>query len=311
MLIATLPTIRSDSDFRLAENIFGCPAIGSARYNTGGETPLEAKEIITRLARIATSRQKILYVDLEGRQTRVAAWSPFARGCVVLNREFEIELPAQIYFRRAGWCKVVNAEPKQRKLYFESSPTSDYYLGAGQSVHIVAKKFRIPGYLGGRDMEFIDAARSESPNFMLSFIEELADLEEFDAAFGEGRNDPKVVLKIESPKGVEFISKYRRLLGDYRLMAARDDLFLGYLHRRGEILQALKKLVEVDADAIVASRLLTGLERNSEPTLADIEDVFLMHSFGYKHFMFADELSDRIREVARVWEDEIKPNLKG
>jgi hypothetical protein len=315
MLIATLPTVLSDESFRQSNNIFSQPEIEAARYNTGGQTPYTAKEILERLQKIAGHYGKTLYVDLEGRQTRVDLWTPFSQSCVTLNREFEIELPGMIYFRKAGWYEIVNADPLHRKIYFEPrTMPNEYYLGQGQSVHIVARRFEVKGYLGGRDHEYIRAAAELGINsFMLSFVETPEDLAELEESYGSSstaQTTPKTILKIESQKGVGMIRRFRKLVrNNYRLMAARDDLFLGYYDRRGEFLSVLKSIVEIDPEAIVASRLLTGLERGREITLADIEDIYLMSQFGYKHFMFADELSSKIELAVKVWQRQIAPNL--
>ncbi|MBX4205036.1 MAG: hypothetical protein KW788_02475 [Candidatus Doudnabacteria bacterium] len=315
MLIATLPTLKSAADLKLCEEIFSQSLIGAARYNTGGESPYKPAEIVSKLKSISDRYNKTLYIDLEGRQTRVAVWTPFSRNCVQLNRDFCIKLPGMIYFRRAGWCEIVNADPATRCIFFASQTRgSEYYLGSGQSVHIVAEKFEVKGYLGGLDEAFIAAAASLGvTRFMLSFVESLEDIAEFEESYRVSvPNTPTdAILKIESPKGLSMIKKFRTIIqGRFRLMAARDDLFLGYLGRRGEILSALKQITSIDSEAIVASRLLAGLERGQEITLADIEDVALMTRFGYKHFMFADELADKIALVSKIWQKQILPNLE-
>ena len=205
MLIATLPTAVSDESFRIAESIIKHRDIQAVRYNTGGDSPYAAKEILGKLKVIADHHRKILYVDLEGRQTRVAVWTPQSRGSVILNRQFEIQLPGMIYFRKAGWCEIVNADIKNSKLYFRSKQMPDeYFLGEGQSVHVVANKFIIKGCLGGRDHEFVKAAAELGiDQFMLSFVESFDDcleVEELFATFTEPKTNPDSCSKSNHSK---------------------------------------------------------------------------------------------------------------
>src|SRR3989344_1000609 len=159
MLIATLPTFVSAKDLVLSERILRHPLIDGVRYNTGGASPYRAKTILEKLQALAEKHDKKFFVDLEGRQVRIAKWTPFSAGMVVLNRGFEIELPAKIHFRGLGWFDVLNADLKNNKIFFDGGFDSPRdYLGESQSVHIVAKRFNVNGYLGESDYEFISGS---------------------------------------------------------------------------------------------------------------------------------------------------------
>jgi len=302
MLIATLPTFTGTKAQNLSEEILKHPLIDAARYNTGGDSPYAPKQILEILKPIADRYGKILYVDLEGRQVRVARWTPFSRGVATLNRDFTIELPGQIHFRRAGWCDIVNAKPEERKIFFKPHRMrEEYYLGESQSVNVIAKNFEVKGYLQDSDFEYIKTAVELGiSHFMLSFVESIEDISEL-------RDLPKahLVLKIESQKGIEFVKKTpKKTLKKFQLMAARDDLFLSFVDRRSEFLDALKLIVKRDKNAILASKIMSGLlEYSSEVTIGDMTDIVLMNQFGYKHFMFSDELADCFTIAIHDWQE--------
>jgi hypothetical protein len=116
-----------------------------------------------------------------------------------------------------------------------------------------------------------------------------------------------VVLKIESLKGIEFVRRTpRKILKEFQLMAARDDLFLSFVDKRPEFLDALKLIVEKDRKAILASKIMSGLlEYPYEATIGDMADIELMRQFGYKYFMFPDELADCFELTMRNWQEVI------
>ena len=319
MLIATLPTLTGPDQERLSEKIIRHPLIEAVRYNTGGDSPYPPKKILETLKPIAEKYGKLLYIDLEGRQVRVAKGSPQSRGSVTLNRDFAIELPALIHFRRMGWFDAVNAVPEERKIFFKPRKTrEECYLGESQSVHVVAKNFEVQdAYLNGNDFDYISAAIELGiNNFMLSFFEAADDLVEFyEMYYSNGAcpcpPDPRIVLKIESQRGIEFLKNNPpSLFRECQLMAARDDLFLSFFGKRAEFLNALKLIVAKDRNAIVASRILSGLERHDEVTLGDMADIKLMSLFRYKHFMLSDELADCFDIAMQDWQEIIMPIMK-
>lgn len=315
MLIMTLPTLRSAADLTRVEAMLRHPLAGAARYNTGGASPYPPREIVRALALIAKRYGKPLYFDLEGRQVRVARWSPQSSGVVTLNRDFSLTLPARIFFRRAGWFDIVDAEPAKRKVFFVPQRTrGEYYLGESQSVHIVAEDFSVRGYLSWQDRRYIRAAaRTGLSRFMLSFVEQDDDIGEVLEVYrSSARFDapPKLVAKVESLRGLEWVVESQaRAASDVRLMAARDDLFLALVDRRALMLEALRFIVDEDPGAIVASRLLSGFESSGEVTLADMADIALMAQYGYRHFMLSDEFADRFDEALEEWQKVIAPLL--
>lgn len=303
MLIGTLPTLVGDSSFASIKTMIAHPLIGAVRYNTGGDSPHAPADILAEIKRQTDFYGKKFYVDLEGRQTRVARWVPSDQKTLVINRDFDITPPAKVYVRNAGWFDLVAANPAERKIYLDGGPDlGAYYFGEGQSVHIIGGNFAVKGYLGGRDFEYIEVARELGINwFMLSFFEEAADRKQFYSFFPK-RNRPQVGLKIESQRGIDF-ARRGRLLIDERLVAARDDLFLSFGPRPDGIMPVLKEIVRIDSNAILTSKLLQGLQQTGNVTLGDMADLLLMKQFGYKHFMLSDGIAAGFESAIRIWQE--------
>ncbi len=311
MIIGTLPTLVGDSSLALAENMVRHPLISAVRYNTGGDSPFEPLRILTMVKTMTDKYRKTLYVDLEGRQLRIARWTPFESGVVILNRDFSVKPPARIFIRNAGWFDLVAAKSAERKVYIENGPAlRQYYFGESQSVHVIGGDFEIRGYLGGLDFEYIEAAKQLGiSNFMLSFVEEESDLDDFYIHFPRRkRSKMSVVIKIESQKGLTLI-RSRRMRVNEQLMAARDDLFLSFGENPVGIYEALKQIIKVDPNAIVASRILHGFQSTGIVTMGDIADIILMSRLGYQNYMFSDGIAKKFPEAIKLWE-EIMPFMR-
>lgn len=311
MLIGTLPTLVNETALAQAEKMISHPLIASVRYNTGGDSPLEPLTILTKMKELTDRYNKVLYVDLEGRQLRIARWTPFDSGVVILNRDFNVNPPAKIFVRNAGWFDLVAANPAERKVYLENGPDlGNYYFGESQSVHVIGGDFKVVGYLGGLDDEYIKASKKLGIDcFMLSFVEEQTDLDGFYSRFTKKEKSKlSVVLKIESQKSVELI-KNRRMPSNEQLMAARDDLFINFGDNPIGIIEALKKIISTDPKAIVASRILHGFQSSGVVTMGDISDVILMSKIGYKNFMFSDGIAKHFSRAVVIWE-QLVPFLK-
>lgn len=311
MLIGTLPTLISDRSLSLAEKMISHPLISGVRYNTGGDSPFGPEEILSKIKYLTDRNLKKFYVDLEGRQVRIARWTPREANAVTLNRDFSIKPPARIHIRNAGWFDLVAAKPEERKVYIDNGPSiSNYYFGESQSVHIIGGDFKVSGYLGGLDNEYIAATRKLGINsFMLSFVESPEDLKEFYYCFKRQiRSIISIVLKIESQKGIQLIGE-RKLLKNEQLMAARDDLFLSFGDEPSGIFDALARIIRADKNAIVASRILSNFESTGTLTMGDISDVILMAFLGFEHFMLSDGMAKRFDEATDAMV-KIIPQLK-
>jgi pyruvate kinase len=305
MLISSLPPVHQEE---LLRSIIQHPAIEAVRYNTGMSSPYDPYDVIGRILELTKPQGKPLYVDLKGKQLRVAQWATPPYGPIVLNHKISVELPAKVYFRGDDCCElkeVVNGN----EIYVD--PTPKYPVGKGQSVNIIGKNLKIEGGLLDLDHRYIKAAVDQGvQNFMLSFVEGAADVQELEEAIvrhSRGTIMPdmcQIVFKIESVDGVEFVRslKERHFSGKspYRLMAARDDLMIEIgIHA---MMDALRLIVQKDSQAICASRLLMGLEQG-KVSMADLSDIEYMRSLGFRHFMLSDEISrEHASEAAAFWE---------
>jgi pyruvate kinase len=295
MLIATLP---SANKTELVERMYSHPSIDGARYNVGIRTTYTPKAVLTHLKKIAEKHGKKLWIDLKGRQLRITKWADPTYGDIELNRKFEVDLPAKIFFRGNHWSNVVEVD--RNKVVVDPDPKQA--VGAGQAVNIIGSNLRIKGkYLTKRDKQYIEVAKELGiHDYMLSFVEQEKDLTEVRDIDPEAR----LVLKIESPKGLSYVAQDYSPSEDCNLMAARDDLMVNIGENKAEMLKALEWIVKRDPKAIAASHIFTSLSTLGYLTMADISDLRFLHDLGYQNFMFSDDVSHRcFDEAVKAWLD--------
>ena len=304
MLISSLPPAHHEA---LLKTIIAHPLVGAVRYNTGMDSPYSPRETLERFLGYSRPLKKPLYVDLKGRQLRIVEWATLPYGPIILNHKVRVELPARVLFRGDDICDLKEVVDGN-KIYVD--PLPKYPVGRGQSLNILGENVVIEGGLTEVDRAFIkEAAELHIRHFMLSFVESVADIDEFDAEWGGsvGRFSSapvELVLKIESQKGLDFVADATRsTLRRRRLMAARDDLML---HIGGlNMLEAEELLIAKDPRAMCASRLMLGLEQGSV-TLADISDIRMRQLMGYKTFMLSDGTSrNHFEKAIGFWEEYI------
>lgn len=256
------------------------PIVGGLRLNTVMpiKGPLEA--VLERLSSLGQP----LWVDLKGRQLRVveAAVPPFT--AVRLSHRVTVTTPADAFFSDGReYARIVEVDGD--RLILDESPRR--VVGPGESVNIIADDLEIEGTLTPTDHAYLAAMRSVGlKDVMLSFVERPEDV----AEVRELLPDANLVLKIESRRGLDFVSRHGADHG--RLMAARGDLYVEVLqpHR---IVGALRDIVRADPDAIVASRVLASLASDPVPSSSDISDVAFCMALGYRTFMLGDEVCQR------------------
>lgn len=290
MLIATLPPVHQE---KLLREIVAHPSVAAVRYNTGVDSAFSPDETVRRILEVTRAFKKPLYIDLKGKQLRITEWSVPPYGPILLNHKIKADLPAEVVFRGDDRCELKKIVGGCR-IYVDPSPR--HAVGKGQSINILAKNLEIKERLSENDPLYIKAAVDQGVNlFMFSFIESSEDVLSFEKVIREFGGSPdapgsELVLKIESQRGIDFIRKTKFCRGgNYRLMAARDDLMIqiGGL----DMPKALALIAKKDPDAICASRLLQGLEQSGEVTMGDIADLQYMRRLGYRDFMLSDGVS--------------------
>ncbi len=287
MLIVTIPGPQNKAQL---EEISRHPLVDGYRFNTGVRVPYSPLETLERLLDYFGSD---LWVDLKGRQLRIVQWSDPDFGEILLNHEIEVGLPAHVHFRGDDICQITGYSSSQIFVY----PNPKHALGAGQALNIHGSNLIIKGYLTDEDILYLEAAKTLGiGQLMLSFVESANDI----ASVKQYCPDATMYLKIESPKGIEFVrNEYDQTDGKTHLMAARDDLYTN-LESPLEIVPATQLIVKKDPEAIVASRILTSMIRSKEVGLGDVADLCLLHQMGYQNFMFCDSMSSNMDVFQRA-----------
>lgn len=251
------------------------PLVCGLRLNTVMPLRDGPAEALNRLS----SYGQPLWVDLKGRQLRVvgAAIPPYTE--VRVSHRVRVHTPADAYFSDGREHARIAAVDGDR-LILEEGPRR--LIGPGESVNILHPSLEIEGTLTETDRAYLAAMREAGlKQVMLSYVESAADVEEVKALLPGA----EVILKIESPRGLEFARRHGAAHG--RLMAARGDLYVEVVqpHR---IIGAVREVIAADPNAIVASRIFESLSRHPVPSSADIGDAAFLLSLGYRTFMLGD-----------------------
>lgn len=247
------------------------------RFNTVMPLTESREGVLERLAGFGQP----LWVDLKGRQLRVAAPAvpPFTE--VRLSHKIEVKAPVDVYFSD-GRERVEAVAVEGDRLILADGPRR--LVGPGESVNIVDPSLKIEGGLTDSDRAFLAAMKSLGQRkVMLSYVHGSGDIDEVHEALP----DAEVMVKIEDDRGLSFARHHGSELG--RLVAARGDLFVEVL-RPHRIAGALKKIIAADPEAVVASRLFDSLVEHPVPSSADIGDVAFLLEIGYRTFLFGDAL---------------------
>lgn len=271
--IVTLPPYAS-----FAEEVARHPLVAGFRLNTvmplAEETPREA---LSRLARLGPP----LWVDLKGRQLRVAeaAVPPFT--AVRVSHRLRVPTPCDVFFgdgREAARLLAVDGD----RLVLEAGPRR--VIGPGESVNVVHPGLEVEGNLTEGDRAWLAAMREVGlTRAMLSFVEREEDVWELHAEL------PGVtpMLKVESRRGLAFAGRHGGRLG--RLVAARGDLFVE-VREPHRIIGALRDVIAADPDAVVASRIFPTLARTPVPVASEVCDAAFLLALGYRTFLLGDEV---------------------
>lgn len=289
-LIATLPALNNLDN---VHHVFANPNISEVRFNTGAQTPMEAQETMEILLELSNKYQKKLWIDIKGRQLRVAKWADPLYSCIELNHDIEFSHPAKIYFRNDDATYITDVVDGN-KVFVD--PLPKYALGAGQSVNIISKGLKVKGYLTPKDEDYLLLCRKLGvSSIMASFVENVSDLVDIHHILPNA----EIVSKIESLKGIKFITRYKTK----SLMAARDDLYLE-TGENYDMLKHLQTIIRTDPGAICASRIFLSLQKHDTVDFADFADLELMYRIGYRRFMLCDNICNyRFDKAISAWED--------
>jgi pyruvate kinase len=255
------------------------PIVSGLRLNTVMPTSGSLEDLLKRLKDEA--RAGDLWIDLKCRQLRVVGYyvPPYTE--IRLSHKLKVDTPCTAYFDGGKETATVVEVDGDRLITLEGPSR---IVGPGESVNIVEPSLSIDGYLTDTDKKYVEAALKVGiKNFMLSYVESEQDAK----ALATYSSDLKLIAKIESQKGLEYVDKLWNATP--RLMAARGDLFVE-LPKPHDIIKALEKIIKKDPQAIAASRIFGSLAYSLEPSCADIGDLDSLMRLGYKNFMFGDDI---------------------
>nr|MDO8085516.1 pyruvate kinase [Candidatus Sigynarchaeum springense] len=289
-MIEIIVTTAPDASFIPA--IARIDAVSGFRFNTGYSYFKGSKADALSAFKVATGR-KTAWVDLKTRELKLVTATEITPGNQILEINHRVEIsnfPALIYFNEGKKAVEIDQVIDGNKLHVNIPPgRKDFKISFGKGTSFNMPDARVTdGFFTARDVEFVKAARELGMHdYCLSYVEAASDIDEL------LRLDPdaRVIAKIESPRGLQFVaSGYRAVKGKVRLLAARGDMYVE-LDRPHDILAALKSIIDADPRAIGASRLLLSfLEPGSIPSCADICDIGFLFKLGYKSFLLGDEL---------------------
>lgn len=290
VLIATLPSL---NNMEKVQKVFSNPHIAEVRFNTGVQTAYSIEDTLDMLKKLSIKYNKKLWIDIKGRQLRVAKWADPLYSCIEINHRVQISYPAVVCFRNGDRVNITHIKDGNR-LFVDPLPRQA--LGAGQSVNILAKDIVIEGYLTEKDKLYLSACQKMDLHYiMASFVESFDDL----AQILQFLPNAQIVSKIESLKGIDLIEHYNIP----NLMAARDDLYLES-GQSYSMLKHLKTIISRDSGAICASKIFLSLEKRETVDLADFADLELMYNMGYRKFMLCDNICNySFAKAIQAWEE--------
>lgn len=264
-----------------------------------GEKPvwldLKCRQLRVSRGAFYDAPKKPFMIEVEGKKVVLDPSSPKVHGQLktppwtLLEIDHNIELdttkPVRCYMNDGLDSAYVVGVVDGNKLIMLDGPKK--VVGGGESINIMHPSLKIKGYFTDLDVQYIEAGKKNGVNtVMLSYVEGKQDI----LNLYNLNPNAKTVAKIESGKGLEFITDgYVGLADKVTLMAARGDLFVE-VKRPHQILEATRSIVQADENAIVASRLFSSLRHSYSPSCQDISDIGFLMEVGYKRFMIGDEI---------------------
>jgi pyruvate kinase len=259
------------------------PFVNAIRYNSATKTKKSPKKVLDFFK---DNDYKETWVDLKCRQLRVASDSEIPTKPMEITHKISVDTPVEVVFNDGeAYAQLVEIEDGYKLKFDPKTPKTKF--GQGASLNITDDSFEIHGYFTRKDMRYIKEAKKRGMhNYMLSYVEEESDIQEMLKL----DPDAKIVAKIESMKGLEFVKNiYPKYKDKVRLMAATGDLYVE-VDQPHHIKNALEEIIKADPNAIVASRILSSCKNPGKmPECSEILSVNYLVDLGYKAFMLGDE----------------------
>lgn len=264
------------------------------RFNTGAQLKEDLETALTRFRE--NIEPKELWIDLKCRELRIIKTTELTKNnnILELNHKIRVQTPTLLYYNEGNNFlkidKVIDGNKLQIHIPENFPDNFRVTFGKGAPLNIPHNSLVVEDYLTVQDKKFVEAARKLGiHNYLLSFVEQKEDI------FELLKLDPeaKIIAKIESMKGLEFVEyNYEEVKEHVRLMAARGDLYVE-LEMPHQILNALAKIIKADKNAIAASRILeSALNLEKPPNCTDISDLGLLLKMGYRSFLLGDQVCE-------------------
>jgi hypothetical protein len=281
-LLATLwPSFPHYSRFANDERLSGI-RLNSAMLSN----PELDKEIGVIRSQPATSAP--LFFDVKGRQPRIVEVIPNKDHLDLrLNHAIACETPSVVLFKAGLDAAVLDhLEEGGQRLVFRGGPR--YNVLSGESLYVRDPNLKILGDLiiPEEVTKIEKCVKAGFKQWFLSYVEEERDVDQFLELAGK---DAEVWLKIESMKGLQYVSEKFKKRDNLTLVAARGDLYVE-IDKPHQIASALRLIVAKDPLACVGSRILLSVSESPVPSCADFIELEWLHDIGYRRFMLCDEI---------------------
>ena len=267
-------------------SVFSNPRITRVRFDTATISMYTPEEAVCILNDYAHKLNKILWVEVKGRQLRVVKWTDAFNNSIEINRKIQVKLPAQVVLPGGEKVNIIMVE-NGSVLYVDPIPNG--VLKTGQTVQILARKLDVlDGYLTEEDKHYLDVCNNAGiKNIIASCVENQSDVDEILSYVP----DAQILPRIESKNGIKLV-KFRQLINSVGIMVDRENLYL-QLMQSYEILDFLRLLISKEVNAVCAFKLFDSLLDYEKPSMADYSDMELMYSMGYRNFMLSEEICTR------------------
>lgn len=136
------------------------------------------------------------------------------------------------------------------------------------------------------------AVKFKVDSIALSFVRNAANVLEVREILKKlGNENIKIIAKIENKQGLENITDIINVSDE--IMVARGDL--GAILPRVEVAKTQKKIIDecikVNKKVIVATGILASMEKNAQPTVAEVSDLYSIISSGADAALFSREFA--------------------
>ncbi|HXV26893.1 MAG TPA: hypothetical protein VD862_02640 [Candidatus Paceibacterota bacterium] len=283
-MVTLLPSFPHFRDYARDDSLDGI------RINSAAVDDAELK---AEFALLANAKPSVpVYFDIKGRQLRVTEVLPNTTHLDVrLNHPVGVPTPTVVLFKAGADSALLQevAEDGHRLIFAPGAKHGPKVeVKVGDSLHIRNPDLTVGGNqfteLEHRKLSL--AKEAGFTRWFLSYVQNGRDVQEFLDLVG--RHD-EVCLKIEDPKGLQYVAGEFKKRDNLSLVLARGDLYVE-VDRPHDILWATRLVVERDPEAIVGSRLMLSMVNSKVPACVDFSELAWLYDVGYRRFMVCDEL---------------------